>query len=132
MSAHDSHGAALIDRVRAQRAKWVDVAPGKRVQIVRPPEVQAAERFMRPSAVPGQVLLNAGLAEVQDYVRGWDGITEADIVGSAGASDLPAPFSQQLWAVVVEDHADWMRVVAQGLLDLIVEHQQTKAGIAKN
>ena len=132
MSGVATHDAALIDRILAMRARWIEVEPGKSVRLVRPAEVQVGARFVRPSSVPGQVTLNVELAEVQEFVTGWKGITEADIAGAAGASDVEPAFSRELWSVVVEDRADWMNTVAKGLLDLIVEHQQTRAAAAKN
>lgn len=119
----------VINKLRAARQSWVELEPGKRVQIIRPPESSVGS-FLRDDA--GGRAMVAELEQIKKYVTGWDGITEADLLGaSVGASD-PLPFSSELWAEVVEDHGDWLKVVATALLDSIVKHFEKKAAAAKN
>ena len=119
----------LIDQLRAQRKTWVDLEPGKRVQIMRPPESEIG-KFLHFE--DGQKHMRAELDQVVKYVTGWDGITEADLLGAAvGASDA-VPFDAVLWAEVVADRGDWLKLVAQALLDAIVKHFEAKAQAEKN
>lgn len=119
----------LIDQLRAQRKTWVDLEPGKRVQIMRPPESEIG-KFLHLE--DGQKHMRAELDQVVKYVTGWDGITEADLLGAAvGASDAVL-FDAVLWAEVVADRGDWLKLVAQALLDAIVKHFEAKAQAEKN
>ena len=118
--------SALIRKLQAQRERDVEVAPGKVLVFRGPPETEFG-RFMRPG-----VGMEAAIADVRDYVIGWRGITEADLLGSAvGASD-EVPFSRELWCEVIPNRADWVKAVAPKLLDYIVDHVQRQEGIAKN
>lgn len=125
----------LIAQMRAQRLSWVEVAPAadgapaKRVQITRPPENDVSS-FIAPTA-DGQFTMEAGIGHVTKYVTGWDGVTEADLVGPAGSSDAVA-FEPALWQIVVEDKLDWLRTIARALLDAILAHRAAQRDDAKN
>lgn len=117
-------------QLRAARQSWVEVAPGKSVQILRPAEADLAQ-FLVADA-DGQRNLSVELAHVQRFVTDWRGITEADLLGGALASDTPAAFDAGLWADVVADRTDWRTAVAQALLSAIVAHLDARAATAKN
>lgn len=125
----------LIQQMRDQRKRWVTLEEGrdgvapKRAQILRPPETDLPD-FLATTE-DGRYTLQAELRHVEKYVVGWDGLTEADLVGSAGSSDA-APFAPDLWREVVADKMPWMRKVAQALLDLILEHRAAREAAAKN
>lgn len=125
----------LIAQMRAQRQSWVEVMPApeggvaKRIKITRPPENEVSS-FVA-STEDGRFTLQATADHVSRYVVGWDGITEADLVGAAGGSD-PAPFHGDLWRLVVEDRLDWMRTIAQALLDAILTHRAARTEDEKN
>lgn len=125
----------LIQQLRDQRKRWIPLEEGpgaaaaKRVQILRPPETDLPD-FLTTTE-DGHYTLQAELRHVEKYVVGWDGFTEADLVGPAGSSDA-APFAPELWREVVADKLQWMRQIAQALLDLILEHRAARDTAAKN
>lgn len=126
----------LLAQMRAQRARWVELVPAteggvpaKRVQILRPPEADLPD-FLTTTP-DGKHTLSAEQRHVEKYTIGWDGITEADLIGPAGSSEA-APFAPALWAALTVDRMAWSRVVAQALLDAIVEHRNAVEGDAKN
>lgn len=119
----------LIAQLRSQRQSWVELEPGKRVQIIRPTESEVGEFLRTDGAARAMV---AELVQVSRFVTGWDGITEADILGpTIGASD-PVAFDADLWAAVVADNSDWLKKVGTALLDAIVQHFEKKAAAEKN
>lgn len=119
----------LIDQVRAQRQQWLDVAPGKRLQIIRPAESQFGEIIRR---VKGKAEISIELPHVCKFVTGWEGFTEADFLGeTVGASD-PLPFDPELWAEVVADRGDLIKLVSAALIESVVKHFEKKAEAEKN
>lgn len=113
--------ASIAERLLAQRQHWVEVAPGKRVRYLRPRETEFASLYggITPEHVCQQV-------------NGWEGFTEADLLGSAvGASD-PAPFSTELWAEYVLDKTDVLAQVAGAIGEAVNQHLKTRADAAKN
>ena len=124
----------LIEQMRAQRLSWVELEPAsagqpaRRVQITRPPENDVASFI---TTTDGRFTLEASVTHVSKYVVGWDGITEADLIGPAGSAE-PAPFTPALWAIVVEDKLGWMRAIGRALLDAIVAHQAAQKADEKN
>lgn len=123
---------ALLQTMRAQRSVWVDLEPGKRVQVIRPREAEVAESFLKPSSRKGVgYTLSADLPEVRRFTVGWEGFTEADLIGAAGGSS-PVPFHADVWSEVVTDRLDWSRIVAEKLVRLIADHQSAKAEAEKN
>jgi hypothetical protein len=120
----------LITQLRAQRQSWVELEPGKQVQIMRPAETDIGG-LLRAEGGAGRSL-QVGLPEVSRFVTGWQGITEADLLGpTVGASDL-VPFDAALWAEVVADRADWLGTVAAALLAAVVKHFEAKEAAEKN
>lgn len=126
---NETPAARILSRMRAQRQSWVDIAPGKRVQIMRPPEAELPD-FVTTTD-DGRYTLHAELRHVHKYTTGWSGFTEADLIGAAGSSD-PIDFTPELWLAVVEDQLEWLRAVAQALLDAVIEHRTRREADAKN
>jgi hypothetical protein len=125
----------LIAAMRAQRLSWVVLEPAKdgraekRVQITRPPESAMPDFLVKTE--DGGYTLKAELRHVEAYTVGWEGITEADLVGPAGSSD-PAAFAPALWSVVVADKLAWLQAVATAILEAIVKHRESLEADAKN
>lgn len=119
----------LIAALKRRREKWIDVAEGKRVKITRPPETEMGALLK----VDGDRKLWAvGIEQVQRYVVGWEGYTEADLLGEGvGASD-PLPFDAELWRLVCADDVELMTKVADGILNAVVGHLAAKDESAKN
>lgn len=67
-----------------------------------------------------------------DYVCGWDGFTEADLLGPAVGSADAVAFTPELWSRVLRDHLHYFPPVAQAMVDTITEYLASKATTAKN
>ena len=111
----------LLARMAAQREHWADLGDGKRLRFYRPQEVD----------MPG-LMAGMRLEHVVKYACGWEGFTEADLLGAAvGASD-PLPFAPELWEAAVRDHADWVGTVAQAMAAAVTDYLSSKVVVAKN
>ena len=66
------------------------------------------------------------------YVCGWEGVTEADLLGPAIGANDAVDFSPALWAGLVRDRIDYVQPVAQAMVDAITDHLASKASAAKN
>ena len=104
----------LIARMRSQRQSWVDLEPGKRVQIIRPPESQLVD-FTTSAGLSQSDMVQIILRRSERYVTGWEGFTEADLVGAAGSGDA-IEFTPELWAEVVADKVDWIAAINNALV----------------
>ena len=120
--------ATLITRLLAARQTWVELEPGKLVQIIRPPEAALYEFNLQGS----ENNIDRMLRCVTKYVTGWEGITEADLLGAALAPADAVPFDAAIWAAVVADRVHWIRVVMDALIDAINTHDHAKQAAAKN
>ena len=116
----------LIKQLREQRMRWVDVAPGKRVRIIRPTEIEVSQHFFKDGTV------SVGFEEVKRFCVDWSGFTGADILGPAVGSGDPIVFDGALWGEVLGDHAAWVRQLAEALLDSAVQHRAATEDDAKN
>jgi hypothetical protein len=129
----DAQQQQLLAQMETQRKRWVPVAEGKRIQILLPTELAVLTHFVKPADTPGgKAEFSCDVAEVKQYACGWDGITEADLLGAAVGSQDAVAFAPALWAVLVEDRVEWIKPVARALLDGIVERQNQRATDAKN
>lgn len=105
---------------QATRLFWVDLEPGKRLQLTRPHEAD----WRRFSA--------SSVELVASYVVGWDGITDADLRGAAIGTGDPMPFDADLCLDVLRDSTDWASAAQDGLIRAINAHAIAKAETAKN
>jgi hypothetical protein len=103
--------------LRAQREGRVEVEPGKFVRFLRPAETE----FVR---VIGGVTAD----HVCEYVCGWDGFSEADLLGA----NEPATFSADAWAEYARDRVEVVSKVAQAIADAITLHLQQRSAAGKN
>jgi hypothetical protein len=111
----------VLEALRKQRLHWVNLGDGLRVQFRRPLEAE-----MR--------LLRAGVQveHVCDFVQGWEGFTEATLLGEAvGASD-PVDFMPELWAEFARDNLQVVAKVADAIAATVQAHLEAKAQAAKN
>lgn len=117
---------ALVKRLREQRMSWVEVAPGKNVQIIRPTEIDMSRYLVKDGEV------SVGYDEVKRFTVGWKGFTEADVLGAAVGASSEVAFTDELWAAVVADHVAWVRTVAQAILDAVIAYRNTLEADTKN
>lgn len=110
----------LIATLLSQRETKVEVEPGKLLVVRRPAETQ-------------MLLYRRVTAEAAiDCVVGWEGITEADVLGaSIGASD-PATFSSALCRELMLDRSRWCEAVARTVIEQIATHLQATEAVEKN
>ncbi len=111
----------LIAKLLAQRESWVEVEPGRRIKVRRPDESEMVD-FRGGMSV--DLMLR--------HVVGWEGFTEADILGaSVGASD-PVAFDAALFATIARDHMAWFEPISIEIATRIAEHWRAKEATAKN
>jgi hypothetical protein len=112
---------ALLARMAAQRETWATLPDGKRVQLRRPPETELPE-----------MMGGVGLQHVTDCACGWEGFTEADLLGAGiGGSDA-VPFHRDLWAAYVADNAQALQAAAAALAECVTQYLTRKGSTAKN
>jgi hypothetical protein len=111
----------LLAKMDEQRKRWAPLPDGKRVQFRRPLETEL-----------GRFRGGVDVEHLCEYVCGWEGVTEADLLGPAIGSDSKVEFSPALWARLVRDRIDYVQPVAQAMVDAITEHLASKAATAKN
>ena len=112
---------SLIARLAEQRRHWAELPGGVRVRLSRPHETEFA-RFR----------LGITVEHVCEYVDGWEGVTEAVVLGPSIGSDAPVPFDAALWRELVRDRIDWVPPVAEAIAKAITDHLAAKDATAKN
>lgn len=112
---------SLAQRLLAQRQHWVETAPGKKVSFLRPRETEF-----------GQLAGGVTAEHVCQYVTGWAGYTEADVLGPTHGANDPAPFSPELWAEYVRDRVELLSTVAHEISAVVTAHINKRAEDAKN
>lgn len=113
--------AALIAKALEQREQWVDLGDGKRVKVRRP---AAAELFAFGRATNPEQFMRCAV--------GWEGVTEADILGAAVGSDAAVPWSLDLWLVLALDNPEWMTAVSAAVVEAIKTYLEQREAITKN
>lgn len=103
----------LINRLLAQRQSCVEIRPGVGLIVTRP----------LPSELIDFRDATAYTAAAR-WVVGWEGMTEADILGAAIGSPVPIEYSKRLADLVLPDHPDWCTRVQDRLISMVIEHRQ--------
>ena len=119
----------LLAKLKNRRQKSVEVAEGKTVQFMRPPEADFPSLL---SFTDGKGVWNVTLEHVRKYVTGWKGVTEADLIGASVGSSDEEEFDAELWGEVAADNFEWQQKVAQAILDSVVNHITERDATAKN
>ena len=118
--------SALIAKLDAQRSRWVDLEPGKRVRVRRPLATDDFSIFRAGSPLTQM----AGMAA--HYVSEWDGFSEAALLGEALGSADPLPFDAEVWGRVVRDRPEWVVKVVESIKTQREEHEAAQETTEKN
>ena len=111
--------AELERRMEREREFWVDVAPGKRVKFLRP-LMDEAMRFAK----------GFSMEAVCEYLRGWEGFTEADLLKTG--TEAPLDFDMGNAAKALRDHLGWTRKIAKAMSQAITDRAAATADAEKN
>ena len=111
--------AELARRMERERLFWVDVAPGKRIQFLRP-LMDEARAFTAGMDLP--VLCT--------YLRDWTGIVESDLLKQGG--ETPGDFNLANATTVLRDNFDWAAKVAKALMEALSARAQATQEAEKN
>ena len=111
----------LIAKALEQRESWVELDGVRKVKVRRPP---AAEMFAFGRATSPELFLRS--------VVGWEGFTEADVLGSAVGSDSAVAFDVELWHVLALDQIEWIGKVSEALVTAIKSYLDTQDAARKN
>lgn len=105
----------------AQRTVRCEVEPGKVLLIRRPLDHQL------------RALAGGLTAELlAQHVVGWQGITEADLLGAAVGAEDEAEFSPALLSDVLGERGEWASKGAHALVEAITQYLQQREATAKN
>ena len=127
---------AILAAMRKQREFVVDLGGDKRVTLRRPTELEIQTVFVKlqPGATPEdppKSVLMADPATIHLYAVGWQGVTEADLIGTAGG-DAEAPFDVHLLQEWLSEHPDYTVLLLKDLLESIVSHINAQVAAEKN
>jgi hypothetical protein len=115
--------AALVKAMRAQREAWLELrkVPEQKLLVRRPTESQYPK--LR-DGVPMEMCVSC--------IVGWEGVTEADLLGAAiGASD-PVPFHPDVMNEALQDRTTWAVKVQNKIVEMVNAHFQQKDKAEKN
>lgn len=128
----------ILKAMRTQRELGVPMggppeAP-RRMTLLRPTELEIQRDLLK--LLPGKdgtpmAKLEVDPDKVHNYVVGWDGYTEADLLGPAGGSDA-APFAPELVREWLANNPADIHVLVEALLTAVATHINSKAEAAKN
>lgn len=109
----------LIQKMRRQRELKIEVAEGKTITLLRPPEIEV-----------GSLSRGVTLDHVRRYAVGWSGFTEADLL-TAGGSE-PVEFHVEIAAELLADHSAWLLKLQNGVIDAVNAHFEAKKAALGN
>ena len=113
--------AAIVAQALAQRERWVELEPGLRVRVRRPFET-VFWRYAKGVSVDDAIAC----------VVGWEGFSEATVLGAAIGSSDPLPFAPEVWDVLARDRFAWVQKVADAVAEAVRAHIAAAAETAKN
>lgn len=119
----------LAASLRRKREKSVVTGEGKKVFFLRPPETEVGPML---KVLDDRTTFSVSVDQVRKYACGWEGYTEADILGATVGSSDAVEFNAELWAEYIVDNADLVNKVAGAILDSIVDHYKGKAEVQGN
>jgi len=122
----------LLAKLRRSREFKCDLGNGLSVTCMRPSESEVARMTKPVAGEADKYTIHVEDEHVRDCVVGWDGFSEAAILGAAVGSSDPIEFDRDLWAELAGDRRMWFYTVAGKMLEAIVAHNEQRAAAAKN
>ena len=113
----------LVAKLREARRSRVEVRPGKWVSFLRPAETEMGPIIQRRALE---------FDDVYRYVCGWDGFTEADLLGPELGVQDPVPFSSDVFAEYARDNIYLVSAVGNAIADSVVAFLKKRADVEKN
>ena len=110
--------AEITRRMERERLFWVDVAPGKRIQLIRP-MLDEARGFAQEFTI----------AKVATYLRDWSGVVESDILAAGGST--PVDFDKGLATNAVRDHLEWGQKVMTAVATAVADRAALTSAVEK-
>ena len=121
---------SIIKKIRDSRSVWIDLEEGKKIQVIRPTELQVFQKFYKKS-IDGKMEFSLEFNDLKEFIVAWDGFTEADILGNEiGASDK-IEYHQDLFDEYLSDRIEWVNLIASSIMAEIEKAQTKKADSVK-
>lgn len=121
---------AIIKKIREARSIWIELGDGKKIQIIRPTELQAYQKFYKNNDA-GLMVFSLEFDAVKEFITAWDGFTEADILGQEIGSSDKIDYQPEFFDEVLADRLDWVPLIVGGLISEIQKAQEKKANAVK-
>ena len=112
--------ADFVQRIRKNRELTVTIDRFK-FTARRPTDVEAIALYRGN---------NAFSSVAADFVIGWEGVTENDVVGGGGSD--PIPFAPELWREWCADRPDFWGPISDAVIESYREHAEKVAAAVKN
>lgn len=122
----------LVAKLLKNREFKVDLGDGLFVIARRPTEAEVQDMLRPHKTDPTLATINVEIADVKKAVVGWEGFTEAAILGADIGSADPLEFDPELWGHLAADDRGWYMQVSLKMLEAITEHNKKKIAAAKN
>ncbi len=122
----------LVAKLRKSREFKVDLGDGLKVIALRPTEAEV-QKMLKP--FPGddtKATIEVQTEHVAAAVIGWEGFTEAAILGADVGSSDPLEFDSELWGALAADDRAWYFKVSMAMITAINAHTLKKLDTAKN
>jgi hypothetical protein len=110
----------ILQQLRKQRELTIDLSDRLKLTARRPTDLEFTE--LRQSTKFGEL--------GQNYVIGWNGFTENDIVGGGGSDQ--AAFDPELWKDYYADHPEHWEKISKSIVDAYLAHASATKNAAKN
>ena len=111
---------SLLEKLRTQRERSVEVEPGITL------------RFRRPIDGHMQVVRNMTPDTACSLLVGWEGITEAYLLGGAVGSSDAVEFDPELAIEIVGDRGPWLIKLASAIAESVRQFYGLKDDVEKN
>ena len=121
---------AIIKKIREARSIWIELGDGKKIQIIRPTELQAYQKFYKNNDA-GLMVFSLEFDAVKEFITAWDGFTEADILGQEIGSSDKIDYQPEFFDEVLADRIEWVPIIVGGLISEIQKAQEKKANAVK-
>lgn len=121
---------AIIKKIREARSIWIELGDGKKIQIIRPTELQAYQKFYKKNASES-MQFSLEFDAIKEFITAWDGFTEADILGQEIGSSDKIDYQPEFFDEVLADRLDWVPLIVGGLISEIQKAQEKKANSVK-
>lgn len=123
-----ANAEAILAQLRSARLFWVRDLPALPVPVAMQFDTPSIQQAAHLGGCNARNDLDGAAQVIGPLLRGWEGVTEALVLGAGVGSDAPVPPSGEILTVLLASRPEWVHAIVPELVSrACAERERVKA-----